>query len=247
MGNRAGRAGAPNTVNSSVRTREYLTVPEVERLMAAARKYSRYGHRDATMILISFRHGLRASETVRPAMAPGRVGRRPPARPQGQERLPERASAARRRNTRSAAPAREQGPSSHVFMTERDGPMTPKAFHALFGRIARRNWDHPNDPHRRGVRRLCRSRIGEMGQSGEVRGCQTGVILLPVGQSINCVPRMAALTGIASWRQSTDVRFRANRTSERTLPKAAFDRCCRKRARSDRGTPRCGLGGLRLR
>ena len=30
---------------------------------------------------------------------------------------------------------REQGPSSHVFMTERDGPMTPKAFHALFGRI----------------------------------------------------------------------------------------------------------------
>jgi hypothetical protein len=30
---------------------------------------------------------------------------------------------------------REQGVSSHVFMTERDGPMTPKAFHALFGRI----------------------------------------------------------------------------------------------------------------
>jgi hypothetical protein len=27
---------------------------------------------------------------------------------------------------------REQGPSSHVFMTERDGPMTPKAFHALW-------------------------------------------------------------------------------------------------------------------
>ena len=30
---------------------------------------------------------------------------------------------------------REQGVSSHVFMTERDGPMTPKAFHALFCRI----------------------------------------------------------------------------------------------------------------
>jgi ABC transporter substrate binding protein/Phage integrase family len=30
---------------------------------------------------------------------------------------------------------REQGPSSHVPTTERDGPMTPKAFHALFGRI----------------------------------------------------------------------------------------------------------------
>ena len=33
---------------------------------------------------------------------------------------------------------REQGPSSHVFMTERGGPMTPKAFHALFGRIGMR-------------------------------------------------------------------------------------------------------------
>src|SRR5205807_3290107 len=33
---------------------------------------------------------------------------------------------------------REQGLSSHVFMTERDGPMTPKAFHALFGRIGER-------------------------------------------------------------------------------------------------------------
>jgi len=30
--------------------------------MAAARKSSRYGHRDATMILIGYRHGLQASE-----------------------------------------------------------------------------------------------------------------------------------------------------------------------------------------
>jgi integrase len=30
--------------------------------MTAARKVSRYGHRDATMILIAYRHGLRACE-----------------------------------------------------------------------------------------------------------------------------------------------------------------------------------------
>ena len=30
--------------------------------MAAARKSSRYGHRDATMILLGYRHGLRAAE-----------------------------------------------------------------------------------------------------------------------------------------------------------------------------------------
>jgi integrase len=35
---------------------------EIERLMDCARKYGRYGHRDATMILVAYRHGLRASE-----------------------------------------------------------------------------------------------------------------------------------------------------------------------------------------
>lgn len=49
--------------NSALRTREYLTLQEVEALMAAARQ-NRHGHRDATMILIAFRHGLRASEAV---------------------------------------------------------------------------------------------------------------------------------------------------------------------------------------
>ena len=53
---------ASTTVSSSVRTREYLTTWEIERLMAAARELSRYGHRDATMILIGCRHGLRGSE-----------------------------------------------------------------------------------------------------------------------------------------------------------------------------------------
>src|SRR5947209_955238 len=46
--------------NSDLRTREYLTQHEIEALMAAARQ-NRYGHRDTTMILIAFRHGLRAS------------------------------------------------------------------------------------------------------------------------------------------------------------------------------------------
>jgi site-specific recombinase XerD len=49
--------------NSDLRTREYLTEQEVEALMAAARQ-NRHGHRDSTMILIAFRHGLRASELV---------------------------------------------------------------------------------------------------------------------------------------------------------------------------------------
>ena len=49
--------------NSDLRTREYLTEQEVDALMIAARR-NRHGHRDATMILAAFRHGLRASEAV---------------------------------------------------------------------------------------------------------------------------------------------------------------------------------------
>ena len=49
--------------NADLRTREYLTEAEVERLMEAA-KGNRWGHRDATMILVAYRHGLRASELV---------------------------------------------------------------------------------------------------------------------------------------------------------------------------------------
>jgi len=49
--------------NRELRSREYLTEQEVNALIAAARQ-NRYGHRDSTMILIAFRHGLRASELV---------------------------------------------------------------------------------------------------------------------------------------------------------------------------------------
>jgi site-specific recombinase XerD len=47
--------------NGALRTREHLTEAEVERLMDAARK-NRWGHRDATMVLVAYRHGLRVSE-----------------------------------------------------------------------------------------------------------------------------------------------------------------------------------------
>src|SRR5262245_16801963 len=62
LAKRLARRSAPNTVSSLVRTREYLTGREIEHLMTAARKGSRWGHRDATMILVAYRHGLRASE-----------------------------------------------------------------------------------------------------------------------------------------------------------------------------------------
>jgi integrase len=47
--------------NTELRPREYLTKDEVERLRKAAGD-NRNGHRDATMILVAYRHGLRTSE-----------------------------------------------------------------------------------------------------------------------------------------------------------------------------------------
>jgi integrase len=47
--------------NVELRQREYLTVAEVQKLMKESRT-GRYGDRDAGLILIAFRHGLRATE-----------------------------------------------------------------------------------------------------------------------------------------------------------------------------------------
>jgi type 1 fimbriae regulatory protein FimB/type 1 fimbriae regulatory protein FimE len=56
------RAVAPRRQpNRELRSREHLTETEVGRLIEAA-KANRHGHRDATMILMAYRHGLRASE-----------------------------------------------------------------------------------------------------------------------------------------------------------------------------------------
>jgi integrase len=139
-------AATPTTVTSSVR--KYLTPREVERLMAAARKSGRYGHRDATMILIAFRHGLRASELCdlrwsEVELATGRLHVRrvkngsPSVHPlQGDE-----LRALRRLQ-------REQEPSTHVFTTERGGPMTPKGFNTAMHRIGERaGMPFPVHPH----------------------------------------------------------------------------------------------------
>ena len=50
--------------NAALRPREYLTADEIERLMKVAADGKETGHRDTTMILIAYRHGLRVGELV---------------------------------------------------------------------------------------------------------------------------------------------------------------------------------------
>ena len=54
---------AVNVTVRSARPREYLTEREIDKLIEAA-KGNRWGHRDATAMLLAYRHGLRASELV---------------------------------------------------------------------------------------------------------------------------------------------------------------------------------------
>src|ERR1019366_7012709 len=111
--------------NAELRTREYLTDAEVERLTNAA-KDNRYGHRDATLILMGYRHGFRSSELVdlrwdqidfdRATLAVRRVKRgSPPTHPP-----PGDAIRALRKLQRDQEPK-----SPFVFTSERGSPLTP--------------------------------------------------------------------------------------------------------------------------
>jgi integrase len=50
-------------LNADLRTREHLTADEVDKLIETV-KQNRHGHRDALMVLLAYRHGLRAAEVV---------------------------------------------------------------------------------------------------------------------------------------------------------------------------------------
>ena len=49
--------------NAELRTREHLTPAEIDKLIAVAKR-GRYGQRDTTLILVAYRHGLRATEVA---------------------------------------------------------------------------------------------------------------------------------------------------------------------------------------
>jgi type 1 fimbriae regulatory protein FimE len=60
-----GKVRPPRRVpNRDRRSREHLTPAEVEAVIEAAGKLGRHGHRDSTLILLAYRHGLRVGELV---------------------------------------------------------------------------------------------------------------------------------------------------------------------------------------
>jgi integrase len=121
--------------NAKVRDREYLTDDEIARLIDAAGK-NRYGHRDASMVLIAYRHGLRAGElvTLRWDAIDFAHGRLHVRRLKGGSESVHPLSG---RELRALRPLkREQEPHSpFIFTSERGAPFTPAGFRKMIARL----------------------------------------------------------------------------------------------------------------
>ena len=121
--------------NADVRAREYLLDDEVERLIAAAGD-NRNGHRDATMILVAYRHGLRAAELVslRWDAIDFNHGQIHVARVKGSAASVHMLAGVELRALRRLQ--REQEPkSTFVFTSERDAPFTTAGFRKMVARL----------------------------------------------------------------------------------------------------------------
>jgi integrase len=124
--------------NRELRSREYLTSDEVEKLMKAAKR-GRYSHRDATLVLIAFRHGLRASEICDLEWSQVEFSRTPALHVRRVKNGSPSVHPLRGDELRALRELRRQYPdSAHVFTTERGAPFTPDAINQHIKRIAAR-------------------------------------------------------------------------------------------------------------
>ena len=132
--------------NASLRSQEHLMPDEVEVLVELA-KTNRYGLRDATMILVAFRHGLRASEVcdlrwnqVDFNAAILHVRRVKNGTPSTHPLLADEMRALRRLQ-------RENDTSPFVFVSERGSPFTTAGFARMVERTAAAGLKLKAHPH----------------------------------------------------------------------------------------------------
>jgi integrase len=126
------------TKNIVKRSREYLTQGEIEKLSSAAKSIGRHGHRDATMIMVGYHHGLRVSELVnlkwdQVDFKAGHihVQRKKNGSPTTQPITGKEIRALRRINN-------EYSETQFVFVTERKGPLTDSTFRKIIARAGKK-------------------------------------------------------------------------------------------------------------
>jgi integrase len=132
------------------REREYLTDAEIKRLITAAGSHGRHLHRDATLILLCYRHGLRVSELVALKWSQVELNaarlhvRRAKGSIDGVHPLTGRELKALRKLQR------EQPGAEHLFMSERGSPMAPVAAQKV---VRQADFSYPFSARKRAVRR----------------------------------------------------------------------------------------------
>jgi len=123
--------------NREVRSREYLTSKEIDALMSAARKGCN-GHRDATLILIGWRHALRPGELVNVRWDQFDLDQGTFHVNRTKNGLPSvnPVSGTEIRALRKLK--REQPESRYVFLSERRGPLSVDGLRKIIGRMGKR-------------------------------------------------------------------------------------------------------------
>jgi integrase len=119
--------------NVEYRTREHLTEAEVERLIEAA-KGNRYGHRDATMILLAFRHGLRASELCSLRWSQVELGKGAALHVTRLKNGKPATHPLSGREQRALRQLQREANSDFVFVSERGSPFAVRGFQAMVER-----------------------------------------------------------------------------------------------------------------
>jgi integrase len=129
--------GPTRRPNRELRSREHLTELEVGRIIASA-KQNRYGQRDSTMLLVGYRHGLRASEIcdlrwdqIDFATATMHVNRVKSGKPSTHPIRGDELRALRQLK-------REQGASPFVFVSERGTPFATDSFNWIVKRAGQK-------------------------------------------------------------------------------------------------------------
>jgi len=165
-----GRVGFPprRRKNSDIRPREFLTEPEINKLMDVARRHNRWGHRDATAVLVAFSHGLRPVELC--GLEWGQIDFR-----QGSILTHRAKNGIPRTHYLSGKPLpalrqlqrenhRRYGPRRYLFLSERGGtPVTTAWFRKMFadlGVMAKMPWSiHPHQ-----LRHSCATKYANLGK-----------------------------------------------------------------------------------
>ncbi len=120
--------------NAQLRSREYLTPGEVHKLIEQAGKLGRHGQRDATLLMLAYRHGLRVSELValRWDMIDLKQGRLHVNRLKNGIASVHPLRGPELRALRKLE--RDYPETNYVFVTERKGPLTPDTVRKLLQR-----------------------------------------------------------------------------------------------------------------